>query len=237
MTDWPASCRPSVWRLAGTRRTGGGGLPFANWGGILPLAMRLGLLGPAHGDLAVLTSAAGFLLREVAIDRAIYLGLDGALDDVVVAWAASLVGGDPREEAIWKRAQRCLQAAPSEIDEHLARERERRGLRVFEALPGPDARVIELLNGQVAVLIHDADDLDEEDMLPAAFLVFGASEDPLVKVVGTRWFLSPGSLDTCGVMVLEDLEDGVHLRLFDNTCRLVRTERLLSDRKARLSIR
>ncbi len=193
--------------------------------------MRLGLLGPARGNHDALLRAAQFLSGEVVVDRAVYMAVDGALDQVILEWAKSLVGGDPSEEAIWKRAQRCLGASAAEIDEYVAAERERRALRIFEALPSDGARLVELLNGQVAVMINDADDLDEEDMLPAAYMLYGASEQPVVKQVGSRWFLAPGNLGHFGVMLLEDRDDGVHLVQFDNLCREVRRERLTSEHK------
>lgn len=198
--------------------------------------MRLGLLGPALENRDALLRAAEFLYREVGVDRAVYLGVDGALDQAILEWATKLVGGDPGEDALWRRAQRCLRAGASEIDDHVARERERRELQIFEALPRDGARLVELLNGQVAVMIHDADDLDEEDMLPAAFMLFGASDQPVVKQVGTRWFLAPGRLDHFGVMLLEDRDDGVHLVLFDSLFREVRRERLTNDRSGKVKV-
>jgi hypothetical protein len=199
--------------------------------------MRLGLLGPAQENDEALARAAEFLLHEIAVDRAVYLAVDQALDRVVQRWATRLVGGDPSENAVWERAAaRCAQATPDDIDAFVQAERERQSLKVFESLPADGTRVIELLNGRVAVMIYDKADLDEEDMLPAAFLVFGASRQPLVKRVGSRWFLSPGTLDHFGIMTLEDRDDGVHLALFDSLCSEIRRERLTTDRTARLRI-
>jgi len=199
--------------------------------------MRLGILGPALDDEAALERAARFLLRDVAVDRAVYLDTDEALDRVVQQWATRLVGGDPSEQALWERAaQRCAAAAAPEIDAFIHAERERQSLKVFESLPADGTRLIELLNGHVAVLIYDKADLDEEDMLPAAFLVFGASRQPLVKQVGSRWFLSPGTLDHFGIMTLEDRDDGVHLTRYDAICREIRRERLTSERTTRVRL-
>lgn len=198
--------------------------------------MRLGLLGPAYDDLDVLEGAARFLFGDLTVDRVIYLHTDGALDRVVQRWAAALVEGDPGESAIWTRAERCVDAGPTEIDVFIARERQRRALKVFESLPGDGTRVIELLDGKVAVMIHDKESLDEEDMLPAAFLVFGKSAQPVVRQVGSRWFLSPGQLDPCGIMVLEDREDGVHLKLFDRERRELRSERLVTGHVVRVRV-
>ncbi len=201
------------------------------------LEMRLGLLGPALGQEDALRRAARFLLEDLKVERAIYLGTDHLLDEVVRDWAEDLVGGDPDEAAIWERATyRCLEAGPEEIDEFIAAERERQGLRVFESLPGERTRAIELLSGKVAVMIYDKAFFDEEDILPATLLVYGKSRDALVKRIGRRWFLSPGSLTKNGIMMLEDPEDGIYVTLYDNQCRQMSREHLSVDRGAKLRI-
>jgi hypothetical protein len=192
--------------------------------------MRLGLLGPARDSSETLERAARFLLCDLGVDRAVYLDVDHALDAVVRRWAERLVAGDPREDAIWQRAtERCVRATPEAIQEFIAAERERHALKIFHSLPGDTARSIEILGGRVAVLIHDKDDLDEEDLLPASFLVFGTSAEPVVKSVGDRWFLSPGTLEHFGVMTLEDRDDGVYLTLYDSECREVRRQPLVTE--------
>jgi hypothetical protein len=199
--------------------------------------MRLGLLGPEQGNEDALERAAQFLLRDLGVDRAVYLDIDQALDRLIQRWATELVGPNPTDDALWERAaERCAQAPPERVYEFIAAERERQSLKVFESLPGDGTRLIELLNGRVAVMIYDKAALDEEDMLPASFLVFGASRQPLVKRVGSRWFLAPGTLDHFGIMTLEDREDGVHLVQYDALCREIRRERLTSERTARLRV-
>jgi hypothetical protein len=199
--------------------------------------MRLGLLGPAPNDDAALERAARFLRQDIAVDRAIYLGVDAAMDAVVRRWAEELVGGDPADSALWRRAaERCTAASPDQIDAFLSAERERRSLKVFQSLPDDSTRVIEILNGKVAVMIYDKGDLDEEDILPASLLVFGKSQEPLVKQVGSRWFLSPGSFAEAGTMILEDHEDGIHLTLFDGACREQSRELLLASRATKLKV-
>lgn len=174
--------------------------------------MRLGLLGPAEGDLVTLRNNARFLLEERKVDRAIYLGKDRALDDVVMAWASDLVGEDPTDDAIWLRAaDRCTSASPEEIRSFLRAELDRRELARLEVLPGVGSRSVELLNGKVVVLIYDKAHLDEEDIVAASLLVFGKSPQLMMKQVGPRWFLSPGNQ---GSIVLEDRDDGIHLTAF-----------------------
>jgi hypothetical protein len=199
--------------------------------------MRLGLLGPAHHKDDALARAARFLLLEADAARAVYLGVDGALDDVVHHWATELVGDHPDDRAIWNRAaKRCLQATPDKIDEFLQAERQRSSLKAFECLPGDGTRTIEILNGKLVVMIHDKAHLDEDDILPASLIVFGKSRQAVVRQVGSRWFLSPGSLESFGVMLLEDSEDGIHCTVFDNQCRSVRHELLASLRNARVKV-
>ena len=199
--------------------------------------MRLGLLGPATDSVDVLERSARFLHDEAGAERVIYLGLDGALDRVVEGWAKSLVGADAGDQRLFSRAaERCAKATPIEIDAFVTAEREREALRAFEALPGDGTRLMELLGGRVAVLIYDKANLDEDDIASATFLVFGKSADPLVKAVGSRWFLAPGHLGDFGMMLLEEGSDGVHLSLFDSVCREIRRERLVAAPAARISV-
>jgi hypothetical protein len=198
--------------------------------------MRLGLLGPTGVNESDLERGARFLSREAAADRVIYLGVDAALDAVVRRWAERLVGGDPGDSALWRRAaERCVSASPAQIDAFLGAEQARRALGVFQSLPGDGTRVIELLNGKVVVMLYDKAHLDEDDILSASILVFGKSEGPLVKQIGSRWFLSPGPASG-GVMTLEDQEDGIHVALFDPGGRETSRELLLGARATKLKV-
>jgi hypothetical protein len=131
-----------------------------------------------------------------------------------------------------------LRAGASDIDVFISRERARARLRVFESLPDSETRVVEMLGGALAVIIHDKAMLNEEDMLPARLLIFGKSKGALIKQVGQRWFLSAGSFGDAGsgVMLLDDTDDGIHLTLLDRDCQEVRTERLSTERGAKLKV-
>jgi hypothetical protein len=159
--------------------------------------MRFGLLGPCGGDLPILEQAARLLLFEHGADQVIYLGPDDALDRLVLDWAGRLVGADPSETGIFRRAaERCAEGNPDEIARFVRAERERDRLKALRCLPGPAARTIELLEGRVAVLLYDKALLDEEDILPASLLIFGKNKEPLVRQVGLRTFICPGELGT-----------------------------------------
>src|SRR5688572_29309227 len=119
--------------------------------------MRLGLLGPAGGDVGALGRAAEYLLNGARVHRAIYLGNDGALDRAVAAWARKLVGDDPSDEGAWRRAADvALGGSPELIDRFVTTERARLRLKALEALPSPGsdeaARTIEMISDRVAVL-------------------------------------------------------------------------------------
>lgn len=179
--------------------------------------VRLGLLGPAEGDILGLGRAAEFLLTTAKVSRAIYLGIDQSLDKAVAAWARKLVGDDPSDDAAWKRAADiAVSGKPAEIDRFVQVERARMRLKALETLPH-GGRTIEMVGDRVAILIHDKALLDEEDILAANLLVFGRSSEPLVKKIGTRWFVSPGHIGVPGggVAVLDDEDTDVVCTVYD----------------------
>jgi hypothetical protein len=200
--------------------------------------MRIAVLGQAERHVEALEASARFVLDRQSVERAVYLGVDGALDSIIRDWACRLVGENPTETAVWSRSVRaCLHAKPADIDKYLEKERERARLRIFESLPDAETRAVEMLGGALVVMIHDKGKLDEEDMLPARVLLFGKSRTPVVKQVGQRWFLSPGSFDADGgLMILDDDDDGILLTVFDAECREQRTERLSVERATKMKV-
>ena len=98
---------------------------------------------------------------------------------------------------------------------------------MYESLPGETTRSVELVGGKVAVMLYDKANLEEEDILPATLLIFGKSREPLIKQVGRRWFLSPGSFPLHGRMLIDDA--GEHLRAFTYDSKMNQTsEQVLS---------
>src|SRR5689334_22628204 len=154
-------------------------------------AMRFAVLGPAHDDLVALEKGASLVLFELEAEEVIYLGADDALDRLVWDWARRLVGPDPSEEGLWARAaQRCGPGSPDAIDRFIAAERRRARLKALKCLLAATSRTIEIIDGRVAVLLYDKALLDEEDILPASLLIFGKSQEPVVRQVGSRTFIS-----------------------------------------------
>jgi hypothetical protein len=203
---------------------------------------RLGLLGPVRRDspdaATALETAASFLLSKQSVARAIYLGDDDALDRVVEEWARRLFGSDPSDDGVWQRAAELVEdGGPAEIEAFVSAERERRKLRIFESLPRPTLRSLEMIGDRVTVLIYDKSLLDEEDIFPAALLIYGKGDAPLARRIGTRWFLSPGRLsDAGGVCVLEEIGDDLVARFYSARGDFVAEERLLSAAAAKLKV-
>lgn len=200
--------------------------------------MRLGLLGPSGGDIGALGRAAEFLLNTARVHRAIYLGNDGALDRAVAAWARKLVGDDPSDDNAWRRAADvAAKGTWEQIDKFVSTERSRMRLKTLEALPDAGARTIEMISDRVAVLIHDKALLDEEDILAANIICFGKNDAPLVKKIGTRWFMSPGLIGAeGGLAVLDDETDEVVATVYDGTGTARQREVLSQARTAKMRV-
>ena len=200
--------------------------------------VRLGLIGPAEGDILGLGRAAEFLLTTAKVTRAIYLGTDDALDKAVAAWARKLVGDDPSDEATWHRAADvAIEGTPADIDRFVTIERARMRLKALEALPA-GGRTIEMVGDRVAILIHDKALLDEEDILAANLLVFGRSSEPLIKKIGTRWFVSPGQIGSPGggTAILDEEASEVVCPVCDATGKATAREALTVQRTAKIRV-
>jgi len=181
--------------------------------------MRLGVLGPAQGDLPALAVRVQRLLDEQLAEKVIYLADDGALEQIVASWARDIVGDDMDEHAVFERAaMRCAAASSEAIDEFVASERARLRLKVLVSLP-ETKRLNELLGGRVALFVDDAATLSEEDLAGASLLVFGKSDEPMIKRVGARLHVAPGPIDstTGGCAVLDDGAGSVRVEILSSS--------------------
>jgi hypothetical protein len=201
--------------------------------------MKLGLLGPAEGDVDGLRRAAQLLVDVAKVDRAIYLGQDDALQRAIDAWAQRLVGSDPTESGMWRRAaELAIGGAPADIDAFVETERARLALRVFESIPGGEARTIEIVGDRVAVLVYEKALLDEEDIFAANLILYGKSDEPVVRRIGARWFVTPGRLGSPGggACVLDDGGDDVTLTIYDGSGRACHHEALTQQRSTKMRV-
>ena len=195
--------------------------------------VRLGLLGPANGDVGAFARAAAFLLNDAKVGRAIYLGADDALDEAVALWAESLVGPEASDAGLWDRAFAPAEdGTPAQIDAFLRGERARLRLKCLEALAPPGLRSVEMVGDRLALVVHDTACLDEDDIFSAALVLYGKSDSPVVRRIGPRWFLAPGPVGCAGggACILDDSSETVVLRFYDLDGHETRAEELEAHR-------
>lgn len=201
--------------------------------------MRLVLIGPCDGQVEALARAARSALVTLGGGRVVYLGTDGALDAVVAGWADLLGVRAP----IAERVHELLDAEPARLFDEVDRERARARLAALRSIAVPGARTIEILHDRIVLLVDDKTDLDEEDLLPASFIVFGRGE-PTIRRVGSRVFLCPGSparrtgTSGEGILVLDEgaSSSAVAVSLHDVDGRLVQRELHETSRSAKLKV-
>ncbi len=206
--------------------------------GSSPRPTRIGFLGPAEGDLGRLERAASFLLTREHAVRAVYLGVDGALDRCVVQWAKRLVGDDPTDEGAWRRAAEVsVNGTPEQIDRFVAGERERLRLRALATLPEDAPYAFETVGDLVVMLTYDVSVLTEEDLAPAHVVVVGDASEPRLEQRGTRWVLELGALGPRGgVAVLDSHDDTGIVTVYDDDEREIFRGEITPPRTARLEI-
>jgi hypothetical protein len=183
---------------------------------------------------------AELVLNGARVQRAIYLGDDDALEEAVTLWAQALVGPDPSDDRIWERAfDAARDGTPDQIDAVIRGERARLRLKAIEGLPRPNRRVVEMFGDRLVLLVHDRALLDEDDIFSASLLIYGKSDAPLAKRIGSRWFLAPGPIRETegGAIVLDDSEEDIRATFYDLGGRATLTETLSRSREGHVSVR
>jgi hypothetical protein len=203
--------------------------------------VRLALIGPAGGDASTFARMADVVLNGAKATRAIYLGGDDALNEAVALWAQALVGPDPSDDGLWDRALSVAQKGETAgIDALLRSEKARLRLKSIEGLPAGGQRVVEIFGDRLALLVHDRASLDEDDVFSSSLLIYGKSDGPLAKRIGTRWFLTPGPIAEtgggAGAIVLDDSDGELQAIFYDLGGRPTRTEALSHPREGRISV-
>lgn len=177
--------------------------------------MKLGFVGPAGGEGKLLREALEFLLNDAGVDQAIYLGLDGTADRVVEAWAKEM-GAEATSGAILERAvELAREGDPAAIDDLLARDDAVERLSCVRTLPPSPARAIEMIEDRIVTVVYDKAVLDEEDIANSTLLVYGKSDEALLKRFGPRYFFTPGPLGAGKIGIVEaDKESQIVVGLF-----------------------
>ena len=170
--------------------------------------MKLGFVGPADGDRDLLREALEFLVSDVAVDQAVYLGLDDLVDHVVDAWAAE-IAGDASDRAFLDRAVGLArEGSAAEIDELLARDAAVERLGCIRKLPPAPARAVEMVEDRFVTVVYDKSVLDEEDIANSTLLVYGKAKEAQLRKFGPRYFFTPGPLRGGKIGVVEAESEG-----------------------------
>ncbi|MEM1417053.1 MAG: hypothetical protein AAGH15_19305 [Myxococcota bacterium] len=171
--------------------------------------MRIGLIGPAaKADEEALREAAEFLLLDAHADPVIYLGDDDAAERLCLDWELELRAELPDGDFLTGALALALEGAPPEIERLLERDRQRERLSRLRTLPPPPARAVEMVGDRIVLVVYDKKVLDEDDIANASIIVYGRSEEELLKRFGPRAFFTPGPLSRGVVGVLEVEDDG-----------------------------
>jgi hypothetical protein len=96
-----------------------------------------------------------------------------------------------------------------------------------------------MLGERVAIVVYDKATLNEEDIYSATYLVFGKSPAPLMRRIGSRWFLSPGPIGCAGGggLVLDDSGDELTATTYDVDGRAAMTEKLGSRSSVKMTVK
>ncbi len=153
--------------------------------------MRIGVIGQAGKQHAELRKALELLLADPKVEQVIYLGVDGAVENVVADWSKQSLAED---DFLARTAALCPSGSAEQIESLLAEDRAAQRLSAVRKLPDAPARAIEMLDKWIVLAVHDKAILDEDDVANAHVIVYGKALEPDFKRFGPRSFLTPGPL-------------------------------------------
>jgi hypothetical protein len=186
-------------------------------------AVKLGFVGPAHGDLVRLRALCERLLFEVKVDRVYHLGSDDSLDRAMVGWAERL--GAPRDdEALLDEVALLAPDAPAEVLEALlAREAVRARLSDVTDLTAASGCRVEMADDRLVLVAHDRARPDDDDLANALVVVQGSHPRPDLQVANGRVILMPGDVSRGGHMgLIERVGDRLRVAVLDGRGRTAR---------------
>ena len=198
--------------------------------------MRIGFIGPLQdADPQILRDAAEFLLGDVEVDQAIYLGEDDAIDTMAESWVRELQGGQPGD-FLARAASVAQDGTADDILAFLASDQQVRRLGRLRTLPPPPARAVEMVEDRIVLAVHDKAILDEEDIANASVIVYGLGPKLLLKRFGPRYFLTPGPLSAGTIVLLDaDEEAKITVAAYETTGAPVWQE-VLQGKKSKVSV-
>ena len=173
--------------------------------------MKIGVVGPTE-DVDGCRAALLMLLRDHAVDQAVFLGTDAVLDGAVEGLGEALERA--REQAFLDEAVRTAETGtPDAIRALLEADDRSVGLGAVRKIPAPPARAVELVGDRIVLWIHDKALLDEDDIANASLIVHARSERGEVRRFGKRAFATPGPLTGGHLLVIEPGAEGLVVSL------------------------
>lgn len=179
--------------------------------------MRVGLLADSAGNLELLDRALGLLAGPLHCERLFFLG--GAYDDVdaVLRKRRSAVTQSYSDQDFLQDVQRFVELG-QQTSVHSG---EAIGAGDIYGVPvvrvperdcaaytdsATPSKIIEMLDNQIALLVHFKGDLAKDDIGNAAIILHGSSAEPAAVQIGARAFVTPGALNhdppTVGVLTV-----------------------------------
>jgi predicted phosphodiesterase len=164
--------------------------------------MRIGLASDCYGNVDALARALEFF-QAAKVDRVFFLGgrwadVDKALDrsKVLPNDPVSAAEGDAGFLAVFRGVLEAHAVGPDADRERLRKRIVRIASRACPEYEGGAAprKLMELLEGHVACLVHDKSELTRDDITNAAITFHGNSAQAAVVQIGPRVFVTPGHL-------------------------------------------
>lgn len=163
--------------------------------------MRIGLVSDCYGNVEPLARALERFLAD-GMDRIFFLGGRYADVDAAIGRVHAGSGGEPvaeGDEGFLGVFRVVLAEHAVGADDDRAKLRRRivrvasRACPEYEAGSAPK-KLMELLEGHVACLVHDKSELTRDDISNAPLLFHGNSAQAAVVQIGPRIFITPGHL-------------------------------------------
>lgn len=196
--------------------------------------MRVGLVGPASGDVSAFERKVKLLVDRLGCERVHYLGSCDVLERAADARAREL--GLLEEEGYEGRALSLARGGSTEEIDGFLRARDALArLDLCRAVPLPPVRTIEMLDDRILLMVHDKSLLEEEDLANADLVAYGAADAPLLRKIGPRIFITPGPVEAGYAVATLDERGSLTLAVYDGEGRVL-AEEALAPRSARFSV-
>jgi len=164
--------------------------------------MRIGLVSDSHGNVGDLARALEHF-QAAKVDRIFFLG--GLFADADAALARTKVRpSDPVAQAegsdgflaVFRGVLAAHAVGPDEDRERLKKKIVRVASRACPEYAAGSApkKVMELVEGHLACLVHDKSELTRDDITNAVILLHGNSAQAAIVQIGPRVFVTPGHL-------------------------------------------